>query len=308
MERPQPVGSTSRRSRESDYHDTADALAAREEPIMRSQIDSQIQPGLRRRIIALSAVLAIGVSVAFIRVAAPVANGQTDQTSVMRATLMEPDQKTAEVSTGELQQILAAGSAYVFDARPHLEYAISHIPGALNVAPKPGVPASLYVSDVAEIGRLVPGTDAAIVLYCNGPFCGKSKRLAEELLEADYTNVRRYQLGAPTWRALVGVMATEPDGARYVYEGDRTAVWFDARDAAAFAAGSIAGARNLEKPDVTKAKDDGRLPMDDHNTRIIVFGAEADQAREVAQEIAKNAFHNVSYFNGTLAELRAALR
>ena len=70
----------------------------------------------------------------------------------------------------------------MLDARPHLEYAISHIPGALNVAAKPGVAASAYVSDVAEIGRLVNGKkDAALVLYCNGPFCGKSKRLADEL-------------------------------------------------------------------------------------------------------------------------------
>jgi rhodanese-related sulfurtransferase len=275
---------------------------------MRSDISVRYRRSLRRRVLVLIAVLTIGVAVGYVRVAAPVANGQSDQASVMRATLMETNQKSTEISTDELQQILASGSAFVFDARPHLEYAISHIPGALNVAPKPDVPASLYVSDVAEIGRIVPGTDAAIVLYCNGPFCGKSKRLAEELLDAGYTNVRRYQLGAPTWRALVGVMQIEPDGARYVYEGDQTAVWFDARDAASFRAGSIAGARNLEKADVTKAKDDGRLPMEDHNTRIVVVGAVGAQARAVAEEIAKNAFHNVTYFDGTLDELRAALR
>ena len=41
-----------------------------------------------------------------------------------------------------------------------------------------------------------------IIRYCNGPFCGKSNRLAEELLEVGYANVRRHQLGAPVWRAL----------------------------------------------------------------------------------------------------------
>jgi rhodanese-related sulfurtransferase len=122
--------------------------------------------------------------------------------TVLQATLMEPEQKTAEVTTAELRQILADESAFVFDARPHLEYSISHIPGARNVAPKPGVEMSRYVSDVAEIERVVQVKDAAIVLYCNGPFCGKSKRLSEELLDAGFTNVRRYQLGIPTWRAL----------------------------------------------------------------------------------------------------------
>jgi len=277
-----------------------------EETIISTSRSSPRCGGLRRiTIAALAAFLAVGLA-SGVRIAAPPAAGQSDTTGdrVMQATLMEANQRTGEVSTAELKQILAAKSAYVFDARPPLEYAISHIPGALNVALKPGTPTSLYISDVAEIGRLVPGTDAPIVLYCNGPFCGKSKRLSEELLDAGYTNVRRYQLGAPTWRALVGVMQIELEALRYVMDGDQTAVWFDARSAEAFQAGRIAGARNLERADVTKAKDDGRLPMEDHNTRIIVFGA---QARAVAEEIAKNAFHNVAYFDGEIERLQTAL-
>ncbi|MDP8923487.1 MAG: rhodanese-like domain-containing protein [Chloroflexota bacterium] len=227
--------------------------------------------------------------------------------SVFQATLMEPNQKTPEVSTEELRRILDDGSAVVFDSRPHLEYAVSHIPGALNVAPKPGVPVSVYVSDVAEIGRIVPDTATPIILYCNGPFCGKSKRLAEELLEAGYADVRRYQLGAPVWRALVGVMQIEPDGVRYVRDGDRTAVFIDARSAEEFGMGSLAGARNVPLAEVGRAKDDGRLPMEDHNTRIIVFGTDAAQARAVTAELAKNAFHNVAYFAGTLDDLLAGL-
>jgi rhodanese-related sulfurtransferase len=227
--------------------------------------------------------------------------------SVFQATLTEPNQRTPEVSTDELRQILADQSAIVFDSRPHMEYAISHIPGARNVAAKPDVPISVYISDVAEIARLVPDKDAAIVLYCNGPFCGKSKRLSEELLEAGYTNVRRYQLGAPVWRALVGIMEIETDGVRYVRDSDRTAVFVDARSPDEFRAGSLPGARNIPLADVTKAKDDGRLPMGDHNTRIIVFGLDAAQARAVVEELAKNAFHNVAYFPGSLDELMARI-
>jgi rhodanese-related sulfurtransferase len=227
--------------------------------------------------------------------------------SIFQGTLLEANQKTAEVSTDELRQILKDGSATVFDARPHLEFSISHIPGALNVAAKPGVPMSVYVSDVAEIDRLVADKTAPLVLYCNGPFCGKSKRLGEELLEAGYTNVRRYQLGAPTWRALVGVMQIELDGVRYVRDGDRTAVFVDARSADEFRAGSLPGARNIPAAEVVAAKDDGRLPIEDHNTRMIVFGASEEQARAATAEIAKNAFHNVSYYAGTLEELVAGL-
>ncbi len=237
--------------------------------------------------------------------------------NIFQATLAEPGQKTPEISTEELRKVVSAKSATLFDARPFKEYAVSHIPGAVNVAAKPGVPMSLYVSDVAEIGRVVGGNRAVpIVLYCNGPFCGKTKRLSEELLAAGYTNVRRYQLGMPVWRALGGVTVIELEGVRYVREKDRTAVFLDARDPEEFAKGTTFEARNLPasglKPgkdtgEVKKAKDDGRLPMEDHNTRIIVFGADAAQAQTVAEALVKEAFHNVSYFAGSLENLKAVL-
>jgi rhodanese-related sulfurtransferase len=73
----------------------------------------------------------------------------------------QASESTREISTEGLERILAARSATVLDTRPSREYAISHIPGAVNVAPKPGVPISMYVSDVTEIGRLVRGNKAA---------------------------------------------------------------------------------------------------------------------------------------------------
>lgn len=238
----------------------------------------------------------------------------TGAATIYQTTLQEENPTTAQISTEELQAMLVDGTTFVFDSRPHLEYSISHIPGSLNVAPKPGVEMSQYVSDVAEIERVltengVQPKEAAIVLYCNGPFCGVSKRLSGELVEAGFTNVRRYQLGIPTWRALVGLTQIELDGARYVFGADQTAVWIDARSAEQFAAGSLAGAVNLiDKDDVTKAKEDKRLPMHDHNTRIIVFGADGAQARTLAEEIAKSAFHNVSFFDGTVEELMQGIQ
>jgi rhodanese-related sulfurtransferase len=256
---------------------------------------------------ALGALVAAAIVLAGNGGPHPATTALAQMASVFQTTLNEPNQKTAEVSTDELRQILADQSAVVFDSRPHMEYAVSHIPGALNVSAKPGVPISVYISDVAEIQRLVADPATPIVLYCNGPFCGKSKRLAEELLEAGFTNVRRYQLGAPTWRALVGVMEIELDGVRYVRDGDRTAWFVDARPLAEFQAGSLQGARNIPLEDVVKAKDDGRLPMEDHNTRIIVFGQDTAQARAVTTELAKNAFHNVAFYAGTLDDLVASL-
>ena len=239
-------------------------------------------------------------------------------TSIRDAVLGEPGQPTEEISTEELTRTLAARSATVLDARPSAEYAIGHIPGARNVAPKPGVAPSAYVSDVAEIGRLLHADHTApIVLYCNGPHCGKSKRLAAELLAAGYRNVRRYQLGIPVWRALGGVCEVEAVGLRHVLDHDQTAVVIDARPAASFAAGSLPRARNIPRElvlpgkdtgEVRRAKDDGRLPMEDHNTRIVVVGRDAQEARYVAEALAREAFHNVSYFPGAFEEARKRLQ
>lgn len=227
--------------------------------------------------------------------------------SVYQTTLLEKGQATAEVSTVELQEILKTGSAVVFDARPFEEFSMSHIPGAMNVAQKPGMPLSLYTSDVHEINRLVKeDRSTAMVLYCNGPFCGKSKRLAADLIAAGYTNVRRYQLGMPVWRALVGIAQIELPAAQEVYATDDTAVFVDARPEQR--GRLIRGSVHIPVAEVAAAKDDGRLPMLDHNTRIIVFGENGAQAREVATSLAKNAFSNVTFFDGTVDELRDKLR
>jgi len=103
------------------------------------------------------------------------AHGQTPG-NIFQATLGESGQRTAEVSTEQLRGILADKSAVVLDARPFREFAMSHIPGAVNVAAKPGVPMSAYVSDVAEIGRLVDGKkESPLVLYCNGPTAERAR-------------------------------------------------------------------------------------------------------------------------------------
>lgn len=237
---------------------------------------------------------------------------------IEQAILGESNPKTPEVSTEQLRQILQDRSATVFDARPAAEFAMSHIPGARNVAAKPGVEMSMYISDVAEIGRVLGGNKAApIVLYCNGPFCGKSNRLADELLAAGYTSVRRYQLGIPVWRALGGLTEIENDGLQQVITRDATAVVIDARDPEAYKAGTLPTARHLPRGgvlegkdvgEVKRAKDDGRLPMNDHNTRIIVVGRDGAEARYVADALAREAFHNVSYYAGTFAQAAAALR
>jgi rhodanese-related sulfurtransferase len=216
--------------------------------------------------------------------------------SVFQTTLEEANQLTPEITTEELQRVLASGSAPVFDVRTAKEYAIAHIPGAINI----------YEKEVQQIIAQYPDRAARLILYCNGPSCGKSKRTSEELVAAGYTAVQRYQLGLPVWRALSQTVQTDMPGILYIHGGDRTAVWVDARTPGEFGAASMPGAVNVQKGEATAANDDGRLPFTDKGTRVIVFGATASQAKVVAAEIAKKAYWNSSYFGGTFDDLSAA--
>jgi rhodanese-related sulfurtransferase len=231
----------------------------------------------------------------------------TAQSSVYQATLGEANQKTPEASTADVQRALADGSAIVIDARKRAEYVAGHIAGAINAAPQPGAPPTAFLADVT---RMVGGDKSkALILYCNGQHCQASRNLSGQLLAAGFTNVRRYQLGIPMWRALNGPVEIELEGIMRIYKVDQTALFFDARSAEDFAKASLPGSHNVP---ADKLATDGLrkapMPSNDFNTRIILFGRDAAQARTLADAVGKTPFQNVSYFPGTFEALAAAVK
>lgn len=242
--------------------------------------------------------LAVGLGMAL---AAAVA--RADGLDVTRATFLERGAKTEQVSTQDVRQIVTDGSAVLLDTRTAAEYAAGHIPGARNLGDSPA-------DQVAAVTQLTGGNKGtALVLYCNGPYCQASRRLSEQLLNAGFTNVRRYQLGLPLWRALGGPTEMTLDGLARVYGRDQTAVFIDARPADEFALGSVPGARNLPLDlFVSGTIKQPPFPEDDFNTRIVLFGRDAKQARALAQALSTRPWHNVSYVDGTVDQLRAAIR
>jgi rhodanese-related sulfurtransferase len=222
--------------------------------------------------------------------------------SIYQAILGEKNAKTPEINTEQMRRILADGGAVVLDTRTLAEFEAGHIPGARVL----DVPSS---ERVAAVDRLLAGDKSkALVLYCNGPFCQASRRFGEELVTAGFTNVQRYQLGIPIWRALGGPTAIELGGIRRVFNLDRTAVFIDARSADEFAEGSLPGARSAPVGDVVSGKlKKIDLPEDDFNRHVILFGRDAVQAQQLAQILSTRPWHNVAYFPGTFTELSAAL-
>ena len=224
------------------------------------------------------------------------------QNSIYQATLSEVDQRTSEVSTEQLRVILSESSALVLDTRPRAEFVGGHIPTAHNI----DGPAS---TSIAAVQSLVNGDKTKpLVLYCNGPFCQASRRLADQLLDAGFTNVRRYQLGMPIWRALGGPTEIELEGIVRIYAADKTAVYFDARSSDDFHKGSVPGARNVPADTIPSGGvQKAPMPQDDFNTRIVLFGRDAAQARAMADAFGKRPWHNILYFSGSAESLIAAL-
>jgi rhodanese-related sulfurtransferase len=83
---------------------------------------------------------------------------------------------------------------------------------------------------------------------------------------------------------------------------DGTAVLIDGRTETGLKP-RIRDAISISLHDASKAKDDGRLPMTDHNTRIFVIGSNGAEAHMVAESIVRDAFHNVTFFDGAITDL-----
>ncbi len=74
------------------------------------------------------------------------------------------------------------------------------------------------------------------------------------------------------------------------------------------ARGSLPGAHNVPAGQhAAGALKKAPMPEDDSNTRIVMFGRDAAQARALADALSTRPWHNVAYCSGTFEALKAAL-
>ncbi len=93
------------------------------------------------------------------------------------------------VSRQDLLERSRAGLVTVLDVRPADEFALGHLPGALNIP----------LNDLtARLAELDPGQE--IVAYCRGAYCVLSFEAAAALRARGF-KVRRLEDGFPEWKA-----------------------------------------------------------------------------------------------------------
>ena len=93
------------------------------------------------------------------------------------------------VSRKELMKRMRGGNVMVLDVRPEDEFALGHLPGAINV------PLHALKKRLSEFDR-----SQEIVAYCRGPYCVLSYE-AVAALRAKGFKARRLEDGLPEWRA-----------------------------------------------------------------------------------------------------------
>jgi rhodanese-related sulfurtransferase len=93
------------------------------------------------------------------------------------------------LSRDDLVSRLHDGMVTVLDVRPEDEFAVGHLPGALNIP-------------LAELERRLGElpADREVIAYCRGPYCVLSFEAVAALRERGYL-VRRLEDGYPEWKA-----------------------------------------------------------------------------------------------------------
>ncbi len=92
------------------------------------------------------------------------------------------------VSRDELTSRMKDGLVTVIDVRPADEFALGHLPGAINVP-------------LSELGSRLPDlqTGHEVIAYCRGPWCVMSFEAVSELRKRGL-NARRLDGGLPEWQ------------------------------------------------------------------------------------------------------------
>jgi rhodanese-related sulfurtransferase len=98
-----------------------------------------------------------------------------------------------EIDRESLRERIESGADFVLvDALAPMTYAMSHLPGAINITPD-------WVDDRAR--RRIPHLDTEVVVYCADAGCDSSGLVANRLVELGYRNVLHYAEGKRDWEA-----------------------------------------------------------------------------------------------------------
>ena len=94
------------------------------------------------------------------------------------------------ITREQVAAMIDRGGVTVVEALPASYYEDAHLPGAIHLPHD-------QVDELAS--RLLPDTQAEIVVYCSNAACQNSTLAAQRLTELGYVNVFDYEAGKQDW-------------------------------------------------------------------------------------------------------------
>jgi rhodanese-related sulfurtransferase len=114
-----------------------------------------------------------------------------DSQSMITYLFSKEHAMTATISREELQDKIDRQEPLVLvEALAELQYQQGHLPGAVNL------PAEKVAEHAAEV---IPEQDAEVVVYCASESCHAAEKVAKELEQQGYSQVRHYVGGKQNW-------------------------------------------------------------------------------------------------------------
>lgn len=110
-------------------------------------------------------------------------------TSFVTDSRSRPDRLEA-IDAEELLRRMREDSVTLLDVRAETEYAVGHVPGAVNI------PLTELERRLAELRK-----DQEVIAYCRGPHCTLSAEAVRALSAKGY-KARHFDSGLPGWQAL----------------------------------------------------------------------------------------------------------
>ncbi len=95
----------------------------------------------------------------------------------------------SDISQKDLQAVVTAKSAVIFDVNGTESYNEGHIPGAID-----------FIAHRDDIAKLLPADKAALVVaYCRNEQCTAYRQAAHAAIALGYTNVKHFAPGIDGW-------------------------------------------------------------------------------------------------------------
>lgn len=97
------------------------------------------------------------------------------------------------IDVEETKQLIRRDEAVIIDALPADSYDLRHLPSAVNLTPDDDA----FEDKAAD---LIPDKQTTVVTYCSDEQCPYSTKVAEQLEELGYEDVREFDGGLRGWR------------------------------------------------------------------------------------------------------------